>query len=56
MSIALAIPADLEQAVWGDAFHPSYRVRRGQMTRAVFGDLDGQASKRAVAALRRHLP
>lgn len=49
-------PADLEQAVWGDAFHPSYRVRRGQMTRAVFGDLDGRASQRAVAALRRHLP
>jgi len=48
-------PADLEQAVWSDAFHPAYRVRRGQMTRAVFGDLDGQASARAVAALRRLL-
>lgn len=49
-------PADLEAAVWTDAYHPAYRVRRGQMARAVYGDLDGQASARAVAALRRHLP
>lgn len=46
-------PDDLEQVVFGDAFHPAYRIRRAQMAEAVFGPLDGQASARAVAALRR---
>lgn len=47
-------PAELEAAVC-DAHHPAFRVRRGQMTRTVFGELDGRATDRAVAALRRHL-
>lgn len=48
-------PDELEAAV-ADAHHPSFRVRRGQMARQVYGELDGRATDRAVAALRRHLP